>query len=78
MNNTINWIEEYADIIDTARTRLTTVVVLEEQTLKYAVVRLFSRTVLAMCEIYTLINNKYPNGAFALTRQVYESIVIMS
>jgi hypothetical protein len=31
-----------------------------------------------MCEIYTLINNKYPNGAFALTRQVYESIVIMS
>ena len=30
-----------------------------------------------MCEIYTLMNNGFPAGAFALSRQIYETIVLM-
>ena len=36
-----------------------------------------SRMTLSMCEILVLASNGYPNGAFSLSRQVYEGLVIM-
>ena len=71
------WLDEYANILDEIRNILVSISVVEEATLRCAVVRLFSRATLSMCEIYILMNNGYPKGAFALSRQIYESIVLM-
>ena len=78
MNNRPIWLDEYANIIDDIRNKLVQIKVVEEVTLKYAIIRLFARATLSMCEIYTLMNNGYPNGAFSLSRQIYETIVIMN
>ena len=50
---------------------------MEEVTSRYAIIRLFARATLSMCEIYTLMNNGFPEGAFALSRQIYEAIVLL-
>ena len=71
------WLDEYANIIDVVRKELTSINVVEERTLEYAMIRLFSKATLSMCEIYILMNNGYPHGALALSRQIYETIVIM-
>jgi hypothetical protein len=77
MENRPDWLDEYAYILDEIRNRLVQIPVVEEATLRYAIIRLFARTTLSMCEIYTLMNNGYPEGAFALSRQIYETIVLM-
>ena len=78
MDNKSLWLNDYADIIERIREKLKTIEVKEEQTLEYALIRLFSRATLSMCEIYTLLKEGYPHGAFALSRQIYETIVIMN
>ena len=67
----------YGSTIDAVRQILSEQQVIEEQTYKYAQTRIFSRMTLSMCEIFVLSSNGYPNGAFALSRQVYEGLVIM-
>ena len=67
----------YGSTIDDVRQLLSKQRVIEEQTYKYAQIRIFSRMTLSMCEILVLASNGYPNGAFALSRQVYEGLVIM-
>lgn len=67
----------YGSTIDDVRQLLSTQRVIEEQTYKYAQIRIFSRMTLSMCEILVLASNGYPNGAFSLSRQVYEGLVIM-
>ena len=71
------WLDEYADIINKTRNKFVKIHVVEEANLQYAIIRLFARTTISMCEIYTLMNNGYPMGAFALSRQIYESIALM-
>ena len=77
MENRPIWLDEYADILNKIRNKLVQISVVEESTFRYAIVRLFARATLSMCEIYTLMNNGYPEGAFALSRQIYETIVLM-
>ena len=77
MENRPVWLDEFANIIDEIRNKLAQISVVEESTLRYAIIRLFIRATLSMCEIYTLMNNGYPEGAFALSRQIYEAIVLM-
>ena len=67
----------YGSTIDTVRQLLGNLRVIEERTYKYAQTRIFSRMTLSMCEILVLASNGYPNGAFSLSRQVYEGLVIM-
>ena len=67
----------YGSTIDTVRQLLSKQRVIEERTYKYAQTRIFARMTLSMCEILVLASNGYPNGAFSLSRQVYEGIVIM-
>ena len=67
----------YGSTIDDVRQLLSKQRVIEEQTYKYAQTRIFSRMTLSMCEILVLASNGYPNGAFSLSRQVYEGLVIM-
>lgn len=67
----------YGSAIDDVRQLLSKQRVVEEQTYKYAQTRIFSRMTLSMCEIFVLASNGYPNGAFSLSRQVYEGLVIM-
>ena len=77
MDNRPTWLNEYADIINKTRNKFVKIPVVEEANLQYAIIRLFARTTISMCEIYTLMNNGYPMGAFALSRQIYETIVLM-
>ena len=77
MKNRPAWLDEYANILDKIREKLECIPVVEEATFRYAIIRLFARATLSMCEIYTLMNNGYPEGAFALSRQIYETIVLM-
>lgn len=67
----------YGSTIDDVRQLLSKQRVIEKQTYKYAQTRIFSRMTLSMCEILVLASNGYPNGAFSLSRQVYEGLVIM-
>ncbi len=67
----------YGNTLDAIRQLLNKQLVVEEQTYKYAQIRIFSRMTLSMCEIFVLASNGYPNGAFSLSRQVYEGLVIM-
>lgn len=67
----------YGSTIDAVRQLLSKQHVVEEQTYKYAQTRIFARMTLSMCEILVLADNSYPNGAFSLSRQVYEGLVIM-
>ena len=67
----------YGSTIDDVRQLLSRQRVVEERTYKYAQTRIFSRMTLSMCEILVLTSNGYPNGAFSLSRQIYEGLVIM-
>lgn len=77
MENRPVWLDEYADILDEIRNKLISISFVEEATVRYAIIRLFARATLSMCEIYTLINNEYPEGAFSLSRQIYDTIVLI-
>ena len=48
----------------------------EEQTYDYALLRVYCKTILTCKEIYILLLNGFPDGAMALSRQVYEAWVI--
>ena len=77
MENRPVWLDEYADILNKIRKKLVQIPVVEEATFRYAIIRLFARATLSMCEIYTLMHNGCPEGAFALSRQIFETIVLM-
>ena len=70
-------LDYYGSTIDIVRQLLSKQRVIEERTYKYAQTRIFARMTLSMCEILVLASNGYPNGAFSLSRQVYEGLVIM-
>lgn len=78
MNDKPVWLDEFAYIIDEIRNALIKIPIVEEATIEYAIIRLFSRATLSMCEIHNLMDNGYPEGAFALSRQIYETIVLMN
>ena len=70
-------LDYYGSTIDTVRQLLGKQRVTEKRTYKYAQTRIFARMTLSMCEIFVLASSGYPNGAFSLSRQVYEGLVIM-
>jgi hypothetical protein len=65
-------------IIENCREKILAVKVKEEISIEYIFTRLYCKTILTMCEIYTLLNAGYPEGAMALARNTYETMVIMT
>ena len=72
------WLELFSEVIECTRNALKELQVKEELTFEYAFIRIFSKMVLTTCEIRTLLMQGYPEGAFALCRQSYEALVVMS
>ena len=70
-------INEYAEALDLCRKELSQLTVVEERTYDYAIIRAYSKVLLTCCEIYILLKEGYPEGAFALSRNIYEALVII-
>jgi len=71
-------LDDFAEIIDDCRTLLTKTIVYNNISFKNALFQLYSKSVLTMCEIYTLLKNGYPEGSMALSRNLFETLVIMN
>jgi hypothetical protein len=73
---------EFAKIIDECRGFATKLKVTTEISLNYIFTVLYSKALLTMCEIYTLLIAEYPKGypegAMALARNTYETMIIMT
>ena len=77
MQETIEWLSEYKEVLDNVREKLKVLKVSEGINFENAQAHLFSKLLLTMYEIYTLMENGYPQGAHALARQTIESLVIL-
>lgn len=69
---------EFAQIIYECRGFTDKIKVTDEKSMKYLFLILYSKSLLSICEIYTLLIAGYPEGAMALARNTYETIVIMT
>ena len=61
-------IKEFANIINSCRQYLTEQQFKENITYDYAILRVYSSILLNCCEIITLLEAGYPEGALALSR----------
>lgn len=68
----------FASIVDECRDLFTKVNVKKELSLKFIFTILYSRMILTVCEISTLLNAGYPEGAMALARSTFETTVLMT
>lgn len=73
---TVEYINILGEAIDFCREKVSSSSIIQNQTFEYAIILLYSRLLLTMCEIYTLLLNGYPEGAMSLWRNTYENIVI--
>ena len=71
-------LELFASIIDECRSLVETVNVKVEISIEYICSQLYGKTLLTMCEIFTLLNAGYPEGAMTLARSTYETMIIMA
>ncbi|MGN0707486.1 MAG: DUF5677 domain-containing protein [Faecalibacterium sp.] len=71
-------LNQFAELINLCRDELSKLTLLEGRTYEYALIRVYSKVLLTCCEIYTLLRAGYPEGAFALSRSMYEALVITS
>lgn len=67
----------FRDSIDTCRKELTPLSIIDERTYEYAIIRAYGKALLTCCEIYTLLKAGYPEGALALSRSLYEAMVLI-
>lgn len=67
----------FRDSIDACRNEMKTLSIVDERTFDYAIIRAYSKALLTCCEIYTLLKAGYPEGALALSRSLYEAMVII-
>ncbi len=70
------YINALGEAIDFCREKVSSSSIIQNRTFEYAIILLYSRLLLTMCEIYTLLLNGYPEGAMSLWRNTYENIVI--
>lgn len=70
-------LNSFARAIETSRTELTQKEICEARDYEYALVRIYSKAILTACEVYTLLKSGYPEGAFALARSLYETVIIV-
>lgn len=77
MKKVPKWLSLYKEILDNVRAKIKTLKVTEGINFENAQAHLFSKMLLSMYEIYTLMKNGYPQGANALVRQIIETLVIL-
>lgn len=70
-------LDRFAEVIDLCREELSQVSLVEERTYEYAIARAYSKVLLTCCEIHTLLFAGFPEGALALSRSLYEALVII-
>jgi len=70
-------LNEFSKAIDACRSDLTKAKVIEEHTYRYAIIRSYSKALIRTCEIYTLMKEGYPEGAFSLSRSLYEALIVI-
>ncbi len=70
-------IDEFASIINECRHLVERLKIPVEVNLNYIFSILYGKTLLTMCEIHTLLKAGYPEGAMALARHTFETMVIM-
>lgn len=63
--------------IDACRSDLSKATIQEEHTYRYAVIRSYSKVLIRSCEIYILMKEGYPEGAFSLSRSLFEALIII-
>lgn len=70
------YISTFGEAIDFCREKISSSPITENHTFECAMIFMYSRLLLTMCEIKTLLTNGYPEGAMSLWRNTYENIVI--
>ena len=75
MNNTI--LAQFSVILDQCRIQLSETAIAENADIKYVVSVLYAQSLRVGCEIYTLLDSGYPEGAMALSRYTFEALVLM-
>ena len=71
-------LNQFAELLNLCREELSKLTLVEDRTYEYAIGRAYSKVLLSCCEIYLLLNNGFPEGALALSRSVYEALVVIS
>jgi len=71
-------LNQFAELLDLCREEILKLTLVEERTYEYAISRVYSKVLLTCCEIYVLLSEGFPEGAFALSRSLYEALVITS
>lgn len=75
---TVDDINAFGNIIDLCRELAGSVTIKVNKDLSYAFCVLYSKTLLTMCEIRWMLYGGYPEGAMALARNTYESLIILT
>lgn len=68
----------FAKIIDDCKNLISTVDAIVAYDMSYIMCQLYGKTLLTISEIYILLFNGYPEGAMALARNTYETLVVMT
>lgn len=71
-------LDQFAELLDLCRDEIKDLTLIEERTYEYAIGRAYSKVLLTTCEIYVLLSQGFPEGALALSRSLYEALVIIS
>lgn len=77
-SNRVISLDIFVKAINEARSELTKTVVQEEVTYRYIIIRCYSKVLLRSFEVYMLLKEGYPEGAFALSRSLYEAMIIIN
>jgi len=71
-------LDRFAELLDLCREEIVNLTLVEERTYEYAIGRAYSKVLLTACEICVLLSQGFPEGALALSRSMYEALVIIS
>lgn len=71
-------LSQFAELLDLCRDEIEYLTLVEAQTYEYAIGRAYSKVLLTTCEICVLLSQGFPEGALALSRSLYEALVIIS
>ncbi len=75
---TTDELNDFATVVDKCRNLVESINVKVEISMQYIFSLLYAKTLLTMCEIYTLLVAGYPEGAMTLARNTYETMIIMT
>lgn len=69
---------KFMEAIDVCRGPISDCMVDEEANYQYVLLRVYSRIILACCEICTLLEKGYPQGALIICRNLFEGVCLLN